>query len=78
MDPDTLLLIVLLVRHSTTRIIVLIVYVDDINIISSDSKVIVALPHFLKIEVAHYLQGIILSQRKFMFDLLLETGLLGA
>ena len=37
MDPDTLLLIVLLVRHSTTRIIVLIVYVDDINIISSDS-----------------------------------------
>ena len=54
MDPDTILLIVLLVRHSTTRIIVLIVYVDDINIISSDSKVIVALPHFLKIEVAHY------------------------
>uniref|UniRef100_A0A2N9F358 Uncharacterized protein n=1 Tax=Fagus sylvatica TaxID=28930 RepID=A0A2N9F358_FAGSY len=82
------------VRHSSNGTIVLIVYVDDIIISGSDStdiadlktylskhfhtKDLGALRYFLGIEVARSSQGIFLSQRKYILDLLSETGLLGA
>jgi hypothetical protein len=82
------------VRHSSNGTIVLIVYVDDIIISGSDStgiadlktylnkhfhtKDLGALRYFLGIEVAHSSQGIFLSQRKYVLDLLSKTGLLGA
>ena len=82
------------VRHSSNGTIVLIVYVDDIIISGSDStgiadlktylskhfhtKDLGALRYFLGIEVARSSQGIFLSQRKYVLDLLSETGLLGA
>jgi hypothetical protein len=82
------------IRHSSNGTIVLIVYVDDIIISGSDStdiadlktylskhfhtKDLGALRYFLGIEVARSSQGIFLSQRKYILDLLSETGLLGA
>ena len=82
------------VHHSSNGTIVLIVYVDDIIISGSDSTSIAdlktylgkhfhtkdlgALRYFLGIEVARSSQGIFLSQRKYVLDLLSETGLLGA
>uniref|UniRef100_A0A2N9IFK3 Reverse transcriptase Ty1/copia-type domain-containing protein n=1 Tax=Fagus sylvatica TaxID=28930 RepID=A0A2N9IFK3_FAGSY len=83
-----------LVRHSSTSIVVLIVYVDDIIISRSNStgiadlkrylgqhfhtKDLGTLRYFLGIEVAHSSPGLYLSQRKYVLDLLSETGLLGA
>jgi hypothetical protein len=82
------------VRHSFNDTIVFIVYVDDIIISGSDftsiadlktylskhfhTKDLGALRYFLGIEVARSSQGIFLSQRKYVLDLLFETGLLGA
>ena len=82
------------VCHFSTGIVVLIVYVDDIIISGSDSigiadlkrylgqhfhtKDLGTLRYFLGIEVAHSSQGLYLSQRKYVLDLLSETGLLGA
>ena len=82
------------VRHSSNGTIVLIVYMDNIIIFRSDSTGIVdfktylskhfhtkdlgALHYFLGIEVARCSKGIFLSQRKYVLDLLSETGLLGA
>ena len=82
------------IRHSSNGTIVLIVYVDDIIISGSDStdiadlkaylskhfhtKDLGALRYFLGIEVARSSQGISLSQRKYILDLLSETSLLGA
>ena len=80
-------------RNSSSDIILLIVYVDDIVITGSDSKCISSLKsfvqsqfhtkdlgmlrYFLGIEVMQSKHGIFLSQRKYVFDLLFETGKLG-
>ena len=69
-------------------------YVDDIVIIRSDSKGILSLrsflhsqfhtkdlgmlKYFLGVEVMRSKQGILLSQRKYVLDLLSKTGKLGA
>ena len=80
-------------RNSSSGIILLVVYVDDIVIIGSDSKGISSfksflqsqfhtnelgmLRYFLGIEVMRSKYGIFLSQRKYVLDLLFETGKLG-
>ena len=77
-------------KNSNSGIILLVVYVDDIVITGSDSKGISSLKSFLQsqfhtkdlgmlkyflgIEVMRSKHGIFLSQRKYMFDLLSETG----
>ena len=74
--------------------ILLIVYVGDILITSDDKKVVDdlktypqtsfqtkdlgKLPYFLGIGVARSKEGINLSQRKYVLDILEETGLLGS
>ena len=80
-------------RNSSSSIIILVVYVDDIVITVSDFKGISSLKSFLQsqfhtkdlrmlryflgIEVMRNKHGIFLSQRKYVFDLLSETGKLG-
>ena len=80
-------------RNSSSCIILLVVYVDDIVITGNDSKGISSLKSFLQsqvhtkdlemlryflgIEVMRSKHGIFLSQRKYVFDLLSETGKLG-
>ncbi|WVZ82885.1 hypothetical protein U9M48_030093 [Paspalum notatum var. saurae] len=80
-------------RHSRRRIVILAVYVDDIIITGDDeaeinrlkedlSKVFEVkdlgqLKYFLGIEIARSTKGIFLSQRKYVLDLLSETGMLG-
>ncbi len=80
--------------HSRAGKIILIVYVDDIVITGDDNvgiqslksflqtkfqtKDLGSLRYFLGIEVARSKMGINLSQRKYVLDLLEETGLLGA
>ena len=80
-------------RNSSSGIILLIVYVDDIVIIESDSKSISSLKSFLQsqfhtkdlgmlkyflgIEVMRSKHEIFLSQRKYMLDLLSKTRKLG-
>ena len=77
-------------RTSSSCIIQLVVYVDDIVITRSDSKDISSLKSFLKsqfhtkdlemlryflgIEVMRSKHGIFLSQKKYVFDLLSKTG----
>ena len=77
-------------RNSNPGIILLVVYVDDIIITRSDSKGILSLKsflhsqfhikdfgmlqYFLGIEVMRSKRGIFLSQRKYVFDLLSESG----
>ncbi|KAH9679732.1 hypothetical protein KPL71_026249 [Citrus sinensis] len=78
---------------SKGKIIVLIVYVDDI-ILTGDDLVemdrlkqslatdfeindLGALKYFLRMEVAHSKKGIVVSQRKYILDLLKETGMSG-
>ena len=81
-------------KRSTSGIILLVVYVDDIVITGSDSVGISALKsflhtqfhtkdlgelkYFLGVEVMRSKKGILLSQRKYVLDLLTETGKLGA
>lgn len=81
-------------KHSETGIILLVVYVDDIVITGNDSRGISspkffistqfhtkdlgALKYFLGVEVTRSKKGIYLSQRKYILDLLTETGKLGA
>ncbi|XP_019059139.1 PREDICTED: uncharacterized protein LOC109117059 isoform X2 [Tarenaya hassleriana] len=80
--------------HSGSGIIVLLVYVDDIIITGSDSsgindtksylhqvfdiKDLGSLKYFLGIEVCRVFDDLFLSQRKYVLDLLRETGKLGA
>jgi hypothetical protein len=80
-------------KHSGRRITVLAVYVDDIIITGDDEqgikylkenlskefevKDLGQLKYFLGIEVARSPQGIVLSHRKYVLDLLNETGMLG-
>ena len=81
-------------RNSEVGIILLVVYVDDIVITVSDMagisslksflhgqfhiKDLGMLKYFLAVEVMRSKQGIILSQRKYVLDLLSETGKLEA
>jgi hypothetical protein len=79
-------------RHSESHITVLTVYVDDIVITGDDNveisrlkvrlskefevKDLGQLKYFLGIEIARSSKGIVLSQRKYVLDLLNETELL--
>jgi hypothetical protein len=79
-------------KHQGSCITILAVYVDDIVITGDDAKEIKKLKkrlsrafevkdlgplrYFLGIEIARSSQGIILSQRKYVLDLLSETGML--
>ena len=80
-------------RHSGNRITILAVYVDDIVITGDDTLEIAQLKenlskefevkdlgqlrYFLGIEIARSARGIVLSQRKYVLDLLNDTGMLG-
>ena len=75
------------------KMAILIVYVDDIILTGDDSEEILKLKrllatefeikdlrtlrYFLGMEVARSKEGIVISQRKYILDLLSETGLLG-
>ena len=79
-------------KHYNGKIVILIVYVDDIVITGNDDKGISNLKkmlsrsfevkdlgflhYFLGIEVVYGALGIYLSQRKYVLDLLAETGML--
>ncbi|GAB2282554.1 hypothetical protein Dimus_039553 [Dionaea muscipula] len=79
-------------KHSSTGCIFLVVYMDDIVIIGSDSTGIMTLKvflqrqfqtkdlgqlkYFLGIEVARCKRGIFLSQRKYVLDLLQDMSML--
>ena len=81
-------------QNSNSGIILLVVYVDDIVITGSDSTGISSLKsflhgqfhtkdlgmlrYFLGVEVMRSKHGILLSQRKYVLDLLSEIGKLGA
>ncbi|MFS7989993.1 putative RNA-directed DNA polymerase [Helianthus anomalus] len=80
-------------RHHQGQRIILVVYVDDIIITGDDEDGITKLKQFLQsqfqisdlgrlryflgIEVSRSPQGILLSQRKYVLDMLTECGLLG-
>ena len=71
------------------KVIALIIYVDDIVLTGNDpvemenlkrqlakefeTKDLGKLKYFLRIEVAHSIEGIVISQQKYILDLLKET-----
>ena len=81
------------IKHHGDLMTALLVYVDDIVVTGNDIteqvilkqnlakefeiKELGVLKYFLGIEVAYSKDGIFLSQRKYIMDLLIETGLLG-
>ena len=81
------------IKRSGDKITILIVYVDDIVVTGNDveevshlkaclakefeMKDLGPLRYFLGIEVARSNKGIFISQRKYILDLLEETGMLG-
>lgn len=81
------------VRHRSSGIVILIVYVDNILVSSNDvqgidetkkylqqhfvTKDMGCPKYFLGLEIAHSKSGISLCQQKYATDLLKETGLLG-
>ena len=81
-------------RNSNFGVILLVLYVDDIVITRSDFKGILSLKsflhnqfhtkdlgmlkYFLGVEVMRSKQGILLSQQKYVLDMLSATGKLGA
>ena len=81
-------------KNSSSGIILLVVYVDDIVITRSDSRGILSLKpflhsefhtkdlgmlkYFLSVEVMRSKRRILLSQRKYVLNLLFKTGKLGA
>ena len=81
-------------KNSSSGIILLVVYVDDIVITESDFKGILSLKsfihsqfhtkdlgmlkYFLGVEVMRSNQEILLSQQKYVLELLSKTGKLGA
>ncbi|CAL8998309.1 unnamed protein product [Prunus brigantina] len=82
----------LFLKHQKGKVTTLVIYVDDMIITGNDKheiselqdylatefeiKNLGGLKYFLGIEVARSQQGIFLSQRKYVLDLLTETGIL--
>ncbi|CAN6586683.1 unnamed protein product [Malus baccata var. baccata] len=83
----------LFVKRGSGKVTALIIYVDDMIITGDDSEEMMKLEqnlatefemknlgdlkYFLGVEVARSSKGIFLSQRKYVLDLLKETGMLG-
>lgn len=79
-------------KHRKEQVIILIVYVDDIIVTCNDKgerkrlkekldlelemKDLGNLQYFLRMEIARSREGILVSQRKYILDLLKETGML--
>jgi Reverse transcriptase (RNA-dependent DNA polymerase) len=82
------------IKRSCNRLVVVLVYVDDLVITGNDKpgieflkqqlkqqfdiKDLGILRYFLGIEVARSYKGLFISQRKYVLDLLKETGMMGA
>jgi hypothetical protein len=62
----------LLYKHATSKVEIIIVYVDEFEV-----KDLGQLKYFLGIEISRGPKGMFLSQRKYVLDLLKETGMLG-
>jgi Reverse transcriptase (RNA-dependent DNA polymerase) len=79
-------------KRSESKIVILIIYVDDMIITSDDKaeierlemklskefemKILGGLKYFLGIKISRNRKGIFLSQRKYVLDLLGETGMM--
>ena len=82
------------IKHTQNSTTIILVYVDDIIVTGNDNEEIKRvkqslkdefdikdlgkLSYFLGIEIAHSSKGLFLSQRKYVLDLLKETGKIGA